>query len=221
MTATRLKLQRIKVNAQGYDSSGAYWGVGPDVFIATSADGTDEIIVRAKNVLQARTKIAAELTRAPLDGRVNEDPIGANPTRKTRHEITWQNPLSGNAIKIRITHSRDYLAPCSDHLEIESIAPKKAALPVTDTGYRSYFLTALELAQAGGPVAFVTAWIDREAQSKQWTRSSQARSQGDLFEWAAASAEAATPRKKAKPSRQGGKPSRRPKLHRKPKAELG
>ena len=36
-TARRLDVQRIRVNAQGYDSSGAYWGAGPDVFITTTA----------------------------------------------------------------------------------------------------------------------------------------------------------------------------------------
>ena len=54
MTARRLDIQRIRVNKQGYDSSDTYWGEGPDVFIATTPDGSEEITVRARNVTEAR-----------------------------------------------------------------------------------------------------------------------------------------------------------------------
>ena len=59
---TTPELQRIRVDAKGYDAGGAYWGAGPDVFIAriarfrhdaTSADGAQEITVRAKTTAQA------------------------------------------------------------------------------------------------------------------------------------------------------------------------
>ena len=56
MTARRLAVQRIRVNAQGYDSGGAYWGAGHDVFIATTPDGAEEVTVRARNVAEAREK---------------------------------------------------------------------------------------------------------------------------------------------------------------------
>lgn len=189
MSKPKHELQRIRVNAQGYDETGAYWGAGPDVFIATSVDRNDEITVRARNVTEARDKIAAELARAPTAKPVNEDAIGGNPSRKTRYEIQWLNPSTNETIKIRITHARDYLSSGSDHVEVESIAPKKAPLPITETGYRSHFIPPLDLMNAGGPVTFVTAWIEQEAKGKAWNKATTAKQQGDLFSWAEAQGE--------------------------------
>lgn len=183
------ELQRIRVNADGYDDSGVYWGAGPDVFIATSKDGADEVTVRANNVKEARQKIAAELARAPTAQPVNDDAIGGNASRKTRYQIAWLSPLTNETIKIRITHARDYLSSGSDHIEVESIAPRKAPLPITETGYRSHFIPPLELMNAGGPVTFVTAWIEQEAKGKAWSKAATTRQQGDLFSWAGAQCE--------------------------------
>lgn len=231
------ELQRIRVNADGYDDSGAYWGAGPDVFIATSEDGSDQVTVRAKTAGQAREKIAAEFARAPTAQPVNADAIGGNAPRKTRYEIAWTNPLSNETIKIRITHARDYLSSGSDHIEVESIKPRKAPLPITDTGYRSHFLSALELMNAGGPVTFVKTWIERDSKGKAWSKAATAKQQGDLFSWADARGEVgkrnSSKRKAPKvdagqplagsdcsiaatPRRQDGKTVRRPKRNRDP-----
>jgi len=59
----KLDVQRVAVDAQGYGSTGAYLGAGPDVFIVTTADGADEVTVRAKSAAEARTKALAELDR--------------------------------------------------------------------------------------------------------------------------------------------------------------
>lgn len=216
MTGTKTELQRIRVNAQGYDTSGAYWGAGPDVFIATSADGTDEITVRARTVKEARDKVAAELARMPGARPTNDDAIGGNAPRKTRYEITWINPVTREPITIRITHARDYLSSGSDHLEIQSLRPKKAPLPITETGYRSHFIPALELMNAGGPVTFVTAWIEHEAKGKAWTRAVSVKAQGDLFSWADAHAEVRTRRPSSKAKRPDRQPSPRRRVGRDP-----
>jgi hypothetical protein len=183
-----LAVQRIAVNAQGYDSSGAYWGAGPDVFIVTTGGGADEVTVRAKSAAEARAKAAIELERPPGQPRVKE-PIGGASPHKTRYEIDWRDPVSSAVIKVRITQSRDYLGQGQDHIEVHAVKPAKAPLPISETGYRSHFMTALELINAGGPVVFVTAWLDREAKSKDWTRRQTARQQGDLFAWAEAQSE--------------------------------
>lgn len=216
----------IRVRRDGTDASGAYWGAGPDVFIATSADGTDQVTVRARNLTEAKAKIAVERERAPAAPRVNTDEIGGNAPRKTRYEITWLNPLTSEAIAIRITHSRDYLASGTDHIEVESVRPKKAPLPISETGYRSLFLSPLDLVNAGGPVTFVSAWIAREAASKTWSNAAMARTQGDLFQWAEAQGEigkktrsANSPRPAPAPKRStnpGGTPSRRRRPSRNP-----
>lgn len=226
MTARRIDIQRIKVNAQGYDSSDAYWGAGPDVFIATTPDGREEITVRARNVTEARKKIDSELARKPGEVRSGEpDPIGGNSPHKSRYVIEWLDPISNERVRIRITHAREYLSSGSDHLEIESIKPKRAQLPITETGYRSHFLPALDLINAGGPVTFVTAWIAQEAKGKAWTKAAVVKAQGDLFSWAEANGEVAKRKRPPKPKRpepaqqdlqQGGKPSRRNKPDRDP-----
>jgi plasmid stabilization system protein ParE len=194
---TKLDIQRVRVNAQGYDASGAYWGAGPDVFIATTLDGTEEVTVRARNVSDARDKVAAELARQPGTPRLMAEPIGGAAPRKTKYEINWRNPVTAETVRIRITHARDYLVQGTDHIEVESIMPKKAPLPITATGYLSHFIAPLQLINAGGPVTFVTAWIDNEARGKAWKKQAATTAQGDLFQWADAHKEIGA-RKKAK-----------------------
>jgi len=210
--ALKMELQRIRVRADGYDASGAYWGAGSDVFIASLQNGAQEITVRAKFAAEARTKIMAELARAPGAAKVAQhDPLGGASPNKTRYEIEWRDLVTGSTTRIRITHARDYLIAGQDHVEVEALAPKKAALPITETGYRSQFLSALELINAGGPVTFVTAWLDREAKSKDWQKRQTVRKQGDLFQWADANSEVGKRKRSAKAKRPKAKaaPSRR------------
>ena len=75
------------------------------------------------------------------------------------HRTTWQG------IEIEISFERNWLgSPPSDyhpsHLEIRSVNPPKAELPITETGYLSHFLQPEELDQAGGPVAYFIAALD-------------------------------------------------------------
>ena len=198
-------IQRVRVDAEGYDSSGAYWGAGPDVFIASLNDGAQEITVRAKSVAEAREKVAAELARplgTPKAGL--REPIGGASPNKARYEIDWRD-LAGTSVHVRITHSRDYLGQGQDHIEIESMAPKKAPLPITETGYRSQFVSPLELVNDGGPVVYVTAWLDREAKGQEWQKRQSARQQGDLFQWAEARTEVGN-RRRTKPTTPASKP---------------
>ena len=205
-TSTRKPdIQRVRVNAERYDATGAYWGTGPDVFIATLNDGAQEITVRAKSVTIAREKVAAELARplgTPKAGA--REPIGGASPNKARYEIDWRDPAAGNGVRIRITHSRDYLGQGQDHIEVESLMPKKAPLPITESGYRSQFVSPLELVNDGGPVVFVTAWLDREAKGKDWQKRQAVRQQGDLFQWAEAQNEVGA-RGKAKPPKPAAK----------------
>lgn len=198
--APKLKLQRIRVRADGYDAGGAYWGAGSDVFIASLQDGAQDITVRAKSAAEARQKVAAELAAAPGAAKVaKRDPFGGSSPNKTRYEIDWRDPVAGATTRIRITHSRDYLIAGQDHVEVYALTPRKAALPITGTGYRSQFLPALELINAGGPVTFVTAWLDREAKTKDWQKRQTVHQQGDLFQWADANIEIGNRKPSLKP----------------------
>lgn len=91
------------------------------------------------------------------------------------HTIVWRG------ITVRITHHPDRFSCSFDHLEIQSVAPDRAALPITETGYKSHFLHANELASYGGPVAFVTAWLDHDAHSSAWQEAELSSRQLSLF----------------------------------------
>ena len=68
------------------------------------------------------------------------------------------------------------------HLEIRSIRPLRAALPITATGYRSHFMQPGTLEALGGDVvAQVAAWLDAEAAKRGWQEYWEASRQGDLF----------------------------------------
>lgn len=106
---------------------------------------------------------------------------------------------------MRVDHTRNYLIKGTDHLEIHVVSPRKAAIPLTDTGYRSHFIDANELLAAGGVQSFIQSWLQREAQSKDWQKKERAAQQGDLFQWAAAKAETGSRKRAAKPSAPGSK----------------
>jgi hypothetical protein len=65
------------------------------------------------------------------------------------------------------------------HLQIESVG--RLRLPITETGYRSHFVAAEEIAQAGGPVAYALAWLDYMGRSKEWKAYAEASRQLSLF----------------------------------------
>lgn len=52
------------------------------------------------------------------------------------YSLTWHDGVSD--IEIEITLKPDYFKDVA-HLEIRSIAPERATLPITATGYRSHF----------------------------------------------------------------------------------
>jgi len=65
------------------------------------------------------------------------------------------------------------------HLQLESAGRVK--LPVTNTGYRSHFVPAAEIAEAGGPVAYALAWLDYMAGSAEWKAHVSSAQQLSLF----------------------------------------
>jgi hypothetical protein len=68
------------------------------------------------------------------------------------------------------------------HLEIRSISPERAALPITRTGYRSHFHECGTVEGHGGDVvAQVTAWLDEEATKPEWQVQVAHSKQGELF----------------------------------------
>lgn len=68
------------------------------------------------------------------------------------------------------------------HLEIRSIEPPRAPLPITETGYLSHFHQCGTVEAMGGDVvAQVKAWLDEAASKPDWLRHVEASRQGELF----------------------------------------
>jgi hypothetical protein len=90
-----------------------------------------------------------------------------------------------DGIEIEIRWNPDYLAfegrPDMAHLEIESIRPARAPLPMTETGYRSHFIQPDEVERFGGPEAYVEAWITELAGTAAWHQTDAASRQLALF----------------------------------------
>ena len=137
--------------------------------------------------------------------------------KATTWTLDWSHPVTGETVAISIRHTRDYLVAGSDHIEIESIKPKRTALPITETGYRSHFIDRQELRLAGGPLQFVKSWLLREERSKEWLKRDATSRQADLFQWADANAETGK-RKATKPS---NRPAAKVRKRRAPSPKVG
>ncbi len=76
-----------------------------------------------------------------------------------QHTIVWR----GTQIEITFTPEAFGMV---DHIELRTEG--KAPLPVTETGYRSHFMHKGTVAEFGGAVSFVAAWLDNEAERTGW-----------------------------------------------------
>ena len=90
-----------------------------------------------------------------------------------------------NGILINITWEENWLNPDSGydlaHLDIETVQPARAKLPITETGYLSHFTSAEAVNAHGGPVGFVLAWLNDAAQTPEWRKSEAEARQFALF----------------------------------------
>jgi hypothetical protein len=91
------------------------------------------------------------------------------------YRLTWQ----GIAIDVTYTPRKWGITA---HLEIRSISPDRAPLPITRTGYRSHFHECGTVEAHGGDVAAqVTAWLNDEAKKPEWQAHVARTKQGELF----------------------------------------
>lgn len=95
------------------------------------------------------------------------------------YETEWQG------IGIEVRHCASWLSKSVElvvqHVEVYSA--DKTVLPITDTGYRSCFLTGANALDDfdDDPVAFVLWWLDEAAKSKEWKEQMEADRQYSLF----------------------------------------
>ena len=86
-----------------------------------------------------------------------------------------------NGIEIEAIYGPEGYGPYA-HLEIRSINPERAPLPVTETSYKSQFHPKGTIeARGGNVVQQVIAWLDEEAQNPEWQAHIEASRQGCLF----------------------------------------
>ena len=102
---------------------------------------------------------------------------------ETRSSETEHYALIWRGIEVAIVFQRDWtgLADCSyDHLEMMSVVPRQP-LPMTETGYKSAFVPAGSIDELGGPVNYVTRWLDHAAKSSAWKSIERDTRQASLF----------------------------------------
>lgn len=101
---------------------------------------------------------------------------------KRDYEITRSN---WNGIEIEIRWNRNYLVYDDQthmaHLEIMSVKPERAPLPITETGYKSHFTHVSAVESYDSPKAFVEAWLDHASYDPAWREAQTARAQLSLF----------------------------------------
>ena len=92
---------------------------------------------------------------------------------KETHQITWQE------INIEIKFESEYFRGMA-HIEVRSIAPHHAPLPISRTGYRSHFMP-MHQPEEFDVVGWVVEELDRAAKSKAWRDHLERSRQGELF----------------------------------------
>ncbi len=92
------------------------------------------------------------------------------------NRFIWQN------VEIEVVYTPHKWGRVVAHLEVRSVTPPCAPLPITETGYLSHFHPCgVVEANGGDVVAQVIAWLDEEAAKPEWRRHVEASRQGQLF----------------------------------------
>lgn len=81
------------------------------------------------------------------------------------HALHWQG------VDLEVTFERNWLNIERDqaaaHLSVTSTAPGRAPLPITETGYRSHVVQAIESMRRAPPLAYVEASLRAMGQSRE------------------------------------------------------
>ena len=67
------------------------------------------------------------------------------------------------------------------HIEVRTLCPEGAALPITKTGYRSHFTPKSNLDDYQTVAEFIREWLEYAAQSEEWKRTQDEARQFNLF----------------------------------------
>lgn len=94
------------------------------------------------------------------------------------HEFTWNHGWL--SVRILVTFEPFRFTHC-DYLQVHSIAPEAAPLPISETGYLSTYPFAGEVAQRGGPEEYTRFMLDQAANRPEWKKRFLQMSQLSLF----------------------------------------
>lgn len=90
--------------------------------------------------------------------------------------------IDWHGITVEVSYRPDWMPGLGvAHLELCSVAPERAPLPMSETGYRSHFLPADEVVAEGGPIAYAVAWLDHAAAAPAWLAQQEKARQFTLF----------------------------------------
>ena len=90
--------------------------------------------------------------------------------------------MEWEGITLSVSSERDYASMSGlTHLSIHVLEPSTSKLPITETGYRSHFISEVEVEELGGPLGYVRAWLDAEAATPEWRAAQQTAQQMSLF----------------------------------------
>lgn len=81
------------------------------------------------------------------------------------HRSVTTETLDWRGFLIQVTYEPQRFV---DHLQVETLEPVRAPLPITETGYRSHFISKDVIDDSGGPAAYVLDWLDRAATGRGW-----------------------------------------------------
>ncbi|MGA9580423.1 MAG: hypothetical protein WBR13_00460 [Allosphingosinicella sp.] len=124
---------------------------------------------------RAKNKPRAKPARGKAATGKQRNAQPARPKRRiTKHKLIWQS------VTLAVSYEAESFASHA-HLELRVLAPEGMPIPVTETGYRSHFLPRGYVEDAGGPVAYVRRWLDREATSQTYRRALARWRQLELF----------------------------------------
>jgi hypothetical protein len=74
------------------------------------------------------------------------------------HQVEWRGQ------KITIRWCKEWMSGVISHLEI--VTEDRKPHPISETGYRSHFCPREQVEEMGGPIAYVTAWLEQEDDGK-------------------------------------------------------
>ncbi|MGH1470868.1 MAG: hypothetical protein ACRBCS_06720 [Cellvibrionaceae bacterium] len=103
-------------------------------------------------------------------------------------EYTDVFTLEWRDFEIEVSFIKSYLPSyeeidgyCMSHIEIRTISPPKAALPITETGYRSIFMALPQIEAQGGVKTLVLNELNRAAEKSEWKQKEINARQYELF----------------------------------------